>query len=79
MNALNTQEFKSIRMVTTINHFHDVRKFVTVILLHKNPYPKVPSKYMLRSSTRSMMPRIFDSRPMGMLTNAALWFSLVLK
>lgn len=26
-----------------------------------------------------MMPRMFDSRPMGMLTNAALWFSLDLK
>lgn len=42
------------------------------------PYPKGPSKYMLRSSTRSMMPRMLASRPMGRLTNAALWLSLVL-
>lgn len=35
-------------------------------------YPNGPSKYMLRSSMRSMMPRMFPSRPMGMLTNAAL-------
>lgn len=43
-----------------------------------HPYPNGPSKYMLRSSIRSMMPRMFPSRPMGMFTNAALWFSLVL-
>lgn len=34
---------------------------------------------MLRSSIRSMMPRMFPSRPIGMFTNAVLWLSLDLE
>lgn len=42
-------------------------------------YPNGPSKYMLLSSIRSMMPFIFPSKPIGIFTKAALWFSLDLK
>lgn len=86
INTLNTREeiqtySDASAAQKTRNNFHKIRKWFCHcdIAQDHNPYPKVPSKYKLRSSTRSMMPRMFDSRPMGMLTNAALWFSLVLK
>lgn len=47
--------------------------------IERVPHPNGPSKYTLRSSIRSMMPRMFPSRPIGMFTNAVLWLSLDLE